>query len=97
MSDGTVTENDPDQQTSFWFASDGSPFVSIAFYGGHDNYVISDEIAALLTAEGYTVGGDPGPPPGPTEPPVTVANAILLESGDPILLESGDPILLESA
>jgi hypothetical protein len=102
LSDGTVTEDDPDSETVHWFGghdspADGTPYVVHVFYGGHDDYIIDDATATLLAAEGYTVGEDPGPPPDPPDPPPTSApDAILLETGDPILLEDGQPILLET-
>lgn len=55
LSDNTVTEVDPDGTTVFWAASEGSPYVVQAFYGGHDNYNINQATADLLTGEGYTV------------------------------------------
>jgi hypothetical protein len=97
LSDGTVTEDDPDQETSFWYAPDGNPYVKVAFYGGHDAYEITDEIAALLVSQGYTVGEEPGPPIDPEEPPPTPsANSILTEAGDTIITEDGATIVQEA-
>ena len=55
LSDGTVTETDPDGTNVYWQAAEGSPYVTECFYGGHDAYNISDATAALLISEGYTV------------------------------------------
>ena len=59
LSDGTVTENDPDGTTVFWAASDvgrtTQPYVAQAWYGGHDAYALTSAQATALTAAGYTV------------------------------------------
>lgn len=55
LSDGTVTELDPDQETMFWDRADGSPYVVVALYGGHDSYEVTSAQATLLTNAGYTV------------------------------------------
>lgn len=58
LSNGEVTETDPDSQTVFWAAGDGPEgcvTVTRAFYGGHDAYEINDTEASLLTGAGYTV------------------------------------------
>ena len=54
LSDNTVTETDPNGRTVFWQQADGSPYVSRAFYGGHDSYIISAAEKTILDAAGYT-------------------------------------------
>lgn len=57
LSDGTVTETDPDGQTVFWTdRGDGSTFVEQAWWGSTASpYEVTAEQAAALTAAGYTV------------------------------------------
>lgn len=55
LSDDTVTEDDPDGTSASWAAGEGIPHVVHAFYGGHDDYNISEAVADLLTDEGYEV------------------------------------------
>lgn len=59
-SNGTVSEIEPDSQTTFWSTQDagytaGLPYVTAAFYGGHDSYNITAAQSTLLTNAGYTV------------------------------------------
>lgn len=55
LSDGTVTENDPDTRTSFWHASEGAPYIVRVFWGGHVAENVNAAEQALLEASGYTV------------------------------------------
>ena len=55
LSDDTITEDDPDQERVFWAEAEGTPYVKRAFYGGHDDYDLTDAEATLLTDAGYTV------------------------------------------
>lgn len=61
LSDGTVTENDPDGIAVFWTAADvgrtTQPYVKTAWYGGHDSYDLTSAESTALTAAGYTVVG----------------------------------------
>lgn len=61
LSDGTVTEDDPDGTRVVWNA-DGygddaatAKYVVRVFYGGHDDYEVNATEAALLTGAGYTL------------------------------------------
>jgi hypothetical protein len=61
LSDGTVTEDEPDGTAVVWSPNDrtgdsiNAKWVEVAWYGGHDDYEITDEQATLLTNAGYTV------------------------------------------
>lgn len=65
LSDSTLTESYPDSERVFWSKADGTPYVVYAFYGGHDDYEITQSIADLLTAAGYTVTDVVPPTPDP--------------------------------
>jgi hypothetical protein len=69
LSNGTITEEDPDSENTFWERGDGQPYVMTAWYGGHDDYNVTDYEAALLQAAGYTVVDST--PPAPTPPVIT--------------------------
>lgn len=54
LSDGTVTEDDPDGTSVHWLnENDGNPYVQVAWYGGHDDYNITEAQKTLLVAAGY--------------------------------------------
>lgn len=56
LSDGTVTETDPDSNAVFWTASDGSPYVETVWWGSTASaYEVTSEQATALTNAGYTV------------------------------------------
>ena len=58
LSNGVVTESDPDSVAVFWDQSAGSPFVAQVWWGSADvPYSVTAEQAAALTAAGYTVVG----------------------------------------
>ena len=58
LSNGVVTETDPDSVSVFWEQSDGSPYVVQVWWGSADvPYSVTAEQAAALTAAGYTVVG----------------------------------------
>lgn len=58
-SDGSVSENDPDGNSTLWRDSDrtpdslGAPTVTFVAYGGHDGVTVTQAQADLLTAAGY--------------------------------------------
>lgn len=56
LSDGTVTETDPDSSNVFWTAAEGSPYV-VQFWQGcpAEPYTVTSEQATALTSAGYTV------------------------------------------
>jgi hypothetical protein len=64
LSDGTVTETEPDGESVVWTADErqshnqNAPYVVRAFYGGHDNYEVNSNEANALIAEGYHVGAE---------------------------------------
>lgn len=56
LSDGTVTETDPDSVNVFWLAEDGSPYVEMTWWGSTATpYTLTSAQATALTAAGYTV------------------------------------------
>jgi hypothetical protein len=61
LSDDTITEEDPDGSQVVWSRNDrtgdsiNAKWVVTAWFGGHDNYELTDHEAALLAAAGYTV------------------------------------------
>lgn len=56
LSDGTVTETDPDSQTFFWDRQTGSPYVARAFWSAPaEPYELSAEEATALTEAGYVL------------------------------------------
>lgn len=56
LSDGSVTETDPDGQTVFWTAGEGSPYVVQTWWGSTASaYTVTSEQASALTAAGYEV------------------------------------------
>lgn len=57
LSDGTVTETDPDSITVFWTnQGNGLPYVVQAWYGSVASpYTVTSAQATALTAAGYTV------------------------------------------
>jgi hypothetical protein len=56
FSDGTVSETEPDCHTTFWTATDGSPYVVQAWWGSTDQaYTLTSAQATALTNAGYTV------------------------------------------
>lgn len=56
LSDGTVTETDPDSMAVFWTASEGSPYVVQAWWGSAATpYTVTAAQASALTNAGYTV------------------------------------------
>lgn len=62
LSDGTVTEHDPDGMSILWRESDrtadtivGCPHVTHVFWGGHAAEAVTVTEAAQLTEAGYTV------------------------------------------
>lgn len=56
LSDGTVTETDPDSETVFWNPQDGTPYVARAFWGAPAGpYDLSAAEEAALTNAGYEV------------------------------------------
>lgn len=75
LSDGTITESEPDGTAVVWSPNDrngdaiNAKYVVVAWYGGHDNYEVTDAQAAILQANGYTVTDNT--PPAPTAPVIT--------------------------
>lgn len=58
LSDGTVTETDPDSVNAFWTSAEGSPYVEQAWWGSTaDPYTITSAQQTALVAAGYTVDG----------------------------------------
>lgn len=56
LSDGTVTEVDPDGTNTFWTRGDGTPYVVQAWWGSTaDPYTVTADQATALTDAGYTV------------------------------------------
>lgn len=56
LSDGTVTETDPDSTTVFWRSDQGSPYVVQTWWGAPaEPYDVTTEQANALVAAGYTV------------------------------------------
>lgn len=56
LSDGSVTETDPDSRSVFWTENAGSPYVVTVWWGAPAvPYDVTAEEAAALTAAGYTV------------------------------------------
>lgn len=57
LSNGTVTETDPDSQTVFWAdPGDGSVYVEQVWYSApQEPYTVTDAQADALVAAGYTV------------------------------------------
>lgn len=62
MSDGSVTQSDPDGSSSLWRESDrmgdtipGAPHVTHVFWGGHDMDAVTPAEAIILANAGYTV------------------------------------------
>ncbi len=56
LSDGTVTETDPDSTTVFWDKSWGSPYVAMAWWGSTaDPYELTEAQAQALTDAGYSL------------------------------------------
>lgn len=57
LSDGTITEDDPDGENVVWAQGDkvGATYVVTAWYGGHDDYQLTTAEATALTLAGYTV------------------------------------------
>lgn len=53
LSDGTITETDPDMQTVFWRAEQGSPYVSKLWFGGHAGEEVTAAQEAALTSAGF--------------------------------------------
>jgi hypothetical protein len=84
LSDGTVTETDPDATSVFWGAEDMTrttePYVVMVFWGGTGPYPVDDTMRALLEANGYTV--DDEAPVDPSSP-----YAQLEEDGEAQLVE----------
>jgi hypothetical protein len=66
LSDWSVTESDPDGTRVVWAPDDrngeaiNAIWVVYAFYGGHGPYFVTDEIAALLVAAGYSLSVSSG-------------------------------------
>lgn len=56
LSDGTVTEVDPDSESVFWTAAEGTPYVAQVWWGSTETaYTLTSAQAAALTTAGYTV------------------------------------------
>lgn len=56
LSDGTVTENDPDSRSVFWTREAGSPYVHTVWWGAPETpYTVTSAQATALTDAGYTV------------------------------------------
>lgn len=56
LSDGTVTETDPDSRAVFWTRSEGSPYVVQTWWGSTASaYEVTAAQASALTTAGYTV------------------------------------------
>lgn len=56
LSNGTVTETDPDTSSVFWSRSEGSPYVVTTWWGSTASpYEVTAAQAAALTSAGYTV------------------------------------------
>lgn len=56
LSDGTVTETDPDSTNVFWSQADGTPYVVVAWWGSTaEPYTVTAAQASALTTAGYTV------------------------------------------
>jgi len=56
LSDGEVTETDPDSVNVFWHSYDGSPYVQRVFWGSTaDPYDLTASEATALDDAGYTV------------------------------------------
>lgn len=55
LSNGVVTETDPDSVSVFWEQSAGSPYVLRVWYGGHHGGKVSAAEQTALEAAGYTV------------------------------------------
>lgn len=60
LSDGTVTETDPDATNVFWSPNDfgytaSAKYVSHVWWGGHDGETVTSAQATALTNAGYTV------------------------------------------
>lgn len=57
LSDGSITEEDPDGEAVVWSRGDkaGAVYVTQAWYGGHDDYNLTDAQATALTDAGYTI------------------------------------------
>jgi len=56
LSDGTVTETDPDGSNVFWTASEGSPYVVTVWWGSTASpYEVTADQATALSNAGYTV------------------------------------------
>lgn len=59
LSDGTITEDDPDGTAVVWSPGDRTGdsidalYVVTAWYGGHDDYVLTDAQETALTDAGY--------------------------------------------
>lgn len=54
-SNNTVSELDPDGETTFTTRHEGTPYVTAFFQGGAGPYTITSAQATLLTNAGYTV------------------------------------------
>lgn len=56
LSDGTVTETDPDSRSVFWTRAEGTPYVEVTWWGSTaDAYTVTAAQASALTTAGYTV------------------------------------------
>lgn len=56
LSNGVVTETDPDSVSVFWDKTAGSPYVVEVWWGSAATpYTVTAEQASALTAAGYTV------------------------------------------
>lgn len=59
LSDGSVTEDEPDGTAVVWSAGDrtgdsiNALYVTTAWYGGHDDYNITEAQKTVLVAAGY--------------------------------------------
>lgn len=99
LSDGSVTESDPNGSSILWREADRSPeteedavTVVHVFWGGHEAETITDAMAAILIGAGYTVDDVEPPPEEP--PPEPDPGDLLLISGTDVLLISGTDRLL---